>query len=347
MGMKRVICAALVAVCCLGQLTVGAAESRYPDWAKTEMERWEACGKLDPTISAERGGVTRGQFAVLLDGVMPYTEQAENRYADLKGDEPYAAAMLRLAKAGILQGAGGLMRPAAGITRQEVAVLVARAFGIQGVGAPEYRDVADIAPWAANAVRALQEQGIMEGSDNLFDPTREMTYAELVVVLDHALQQVGTITGLEVHARHETGVLAQGQPAQVNDGKFAVLGVSTTVTGYRVEVRGLAPLVGQQADADGAGMPAKAGKWMGIQLKISGLITAGDMQISQQAGTWVATGSNGAFAPAHMGDSLMIYLNGSDENSAAAAEQERTVSLEVRNSYGGDKITVEFHFIPA
>ena len=93
-------------------------------------------GKLreDMELEAE---MTRSDFAITLDSVMNYTFEAENTYSDLTSGAPETGAILRLVVAGILWGDGaGHMFPEQTVTREEAAVMLARAFQLSAGGRP-------------------------------------------------------------------------------------------------------------------------------------------------------------------------------------------------------------------
>ena len=164
------ICAAALALC--ATVTASAETAEIPAWVADAVARWDTCGKLDEAMSLDHT-LTRKELAVVLDSVLPTLEETAGlSYTDLTAGSPENDAMLRLAAAGILQGDGlGRLYPDDTATRQELAVLLCRAFSVESAAGTSYTDAAAIAPWAVDAVGQMQGSGIMGGvGDNAFDP---------------------------------------------------------------------------------------------------------------------------------------------------------------------------------
>lgn len=83
--------------------------------------------------------------------------------------------------------------PAQPVTRQEAAVLLARAFKQTGNAADvqtAFRDSSTVAGWAGSAVAAMNRLGLMKGDDTgAFRPAAPITRQETAVLLYRALQQ--------------------------------------------------------------------------------------------------------------------------------------------------------------
>ena len=75
--------------------------------------------------------------------------------------------------------------PNSPITRQEMAVMCARAFDFKASGNVEFADSADIADWAKDSVSALVSESIINGfeEDNTFRPLNNTSRAQAAVVL--------------------------------------------------------------------------------------------------------------------------------------------------------------------
>ncbi|WP_155590758.1 InlB B-repeat-containing protein [Lysinibacillus cavernae] len=104
-------------------------------------------------------------------------------FSDVEGH--WAKAMMEeLATLGIIQGyEDGTFRPNTPISRMHVAVLLTRAFSLKIVReADDFSDVASTHPYY-EAIQALQQAGIVDGSNGAFRPTENMTRAQLAKVL--------------------------------------------------------------------------------------------------------------------------------------------------------------------
>jgi hypothetical protein len=83
----------------------------------------------------------------------------------------------------------GTFRPDRPVTREQLAALLVRAFGLTAdESEPRFADAAAIADWAKPYAAAVQAIGLMGGyEDGAFRPDRPVTRAELSVVLSRAL----------------------------------------------------------------------------------------------------------------------------------------------------------------
>lgn len=132
------------------------------------------------------GPLTRAQAAkmVVVDaqllpqaGSTPFTDvQAGDWFA------PYVAAGYQ---AGILQGMTATsFGPGASVTREQFAVMLARALKLKGTAALTFADAASIAPWALPAVEATVAAGYFQGMPgNLFEPEATLTRAQAAQVM--------------------------------------------------------------------------------------------------------------------------------------------------------------------
>lgn len=192
--MGRRVLSTLTAAVMLLSVTTGGALAAFEDvpaahWAAAAIGRWQDCGVMRGDGHGFRPGdnVTRGEAAVVLDRLAGPELQAENVYSDLPDGAYYTAPMLRLSAAGLMQGDGAGMRPGDTVTRQELAVLLARLFALEGAGQPEYADGGSIAPWARDAVAAVSARGWFQGNRGNFRPNDPLTRAELAQVLDRCV----------------------------------------------------------------------------------------------------------------------------------------------------------------
>lgn len=219
--MKRIrLAAALLAVF----MTVAsqAAAVRYSDVPDTDKEyvaisRWsdEKIMLGDDGLFRPDDGVTRGEMAVILDRFMVYRTKSENTFQDL-GDAYYTDAVLKLDAAGIIEGSDGYCRPLDMVSRQEAAVMLCRALGIQNGQAPAFEDQGSIAPWAESAVAAVTSLGYFEAENNAFEPSRAITRAELAGALNRAVSAWYTQRGTYSH-NEASNVIVAGQNVTLKD----------------------------------------------------------------------------------------------------------------------------------
>jgi len=153
--------------------------------------------------------VTRAEFAVTLVRALGLPERgAKPAFSDVPADAWYAGAVASAAEFGLVSGdAAGRFRPSGAISREEAAVLIARAMSLTGLGQgkegpalPEtetlakYRDSADVSGWARRAVAAAVSEGLLRGDrSSALSPQGTVTRAETAAIVRRLLQRSGLI----------------------------------------------------------------------------------------------------------------------------------------------------------
>lgn len=192
--MKRLIAsiASIALLCSLSIFPVAATKDTgiYADvkghWGQAAMETWSERGVLRGSGGFCRpdDAITRGELAVLLQRVVGYQNASGHSFSDLT-DTWYTEAICALSAAGVMKGNAGLVRPTDTVSRQEAAVLFARAFQLADGTTPlSYSDADEIAPWALGAVSALTQAGYMQGDQGKFEAESPIIRAAVITVLD-------------------------------------------------------------------------------------------------------------------------------------------------------------------
>lgn len=150
---------------------------------------------------APKREVTRAEMAALLaklEGIDTAGYKGSS-FTDVAASAWHAPYIQWAMEAGIVSGSGGKYRPADTITREELAVMIYRYAAYAGLELPaagaqyaSFADSSQISGWAADAVRALQQAGIISGtSGNRFNPqgtaTREEAAKMIAVLLQYSL----------------------------------------------------------------------------------------------------------------------------------------------------------------
>ena len=204
--------------------TVGAnaAEPIYRDtnghWAAETIEGFSRLGLIEGYNGQffPNNKITRGEMAVILNRLMSYQTAAANSFSDL-GDAFYTDAVLKANAAGVMLGSNGTVRPTAPITRQEAAVLLCRALGLEGSGSvTQFSDRGQIAAWASDAVGLMAAKGLIQGANGLFRPTEAITRAETVAILDRALGKLVS-EGESATGKVDGTVVVRGACAKLSD----------------------------------------------------------------------------------------------------------------------------------
>ncbi|GBF75743.1 hypothetical protein PA598K_04171 [Paenibacillus sp. 598K] len=161
-------------------------------WAQHAVLRVAELGIFTGKPSGEgvvfdpKGTATRAEFTKILvtlaQSDSDTATEVTSEFNDVSATAWYAGYVSVAKNQGWITGfADGAFQPSAAITRQDAAVLIARAFGLKASdAAPSFRDVQ--AAYAVAAVRALAEAGIMEGYNGSFRPQDVITREELAVV---------------------------------------------------------------------------------------------------------------------------------------------------------------------
>ena len=221
---RKILSLILVFAMTVSLFTVGAsaAEPIYRDtnghWAAETIEGFSRLGLIEGYNGQffPNKNITRGEMAVILDRLMDYQTAAKNSFSDL-GEAFYTDAVLKANAAGVMLGSNGTVRPTDPITRQEAAVLLCRALGLEGGGSvAQFSDRWQIASWAADAVGVMAAKKLLQGANGLFRPTEAITRAETVTILDRALGKLVS-AGESASGRVDGDVVIRGAGAKLSD----------------------------------------------------------------------------------------------------------------------------------
>ena len=149
-------------------------------------------GTSDTTFSPGTG-MTRGMFVTALGrlaGINPDSYKT-GKFTDVKADAYYAPYVNWAAQTGIVEGVTAItFAPDTNINREQMAVIMVNYAKKLGYDLPRtlkavtFADNANISSWAKDAVRAMQQAGILAGKNgNKFDPKGTATRAEVATVL--------------------------------------------------------------------------------------------------------------------------------------------------------------------
>ncbi|GAA3405143.1 S-layer homology domain-containing protein [Paenibacillus hodogayensis] len=164
-------------------------------WAERSMQAWLQQGYIqgyeDGSLRPNEA-IKRGELLALINRLYDWKDAAAISYADLPDSHWAYADVAKAVKAGYVQGyEDNSIRVEANVTRQELAVIVARLLKLGSEesdrGATQFRDSATIADWSRKAVGTLAEHGIADGyEDGTFKPAGLVTRAEAIVMLERS-----------------------------------------------------------------------------------------------------------------------------------------------------------------
>ncbi|MHA6480726.1 S-layer homology domain-containing protein [Paenibacillus sp. strain BS8-2] len=190
----------LVDVAGPGVYAVVTYDKQFDDMAEghwaNRIVKWLAARHVVTGVSktdfAPDRSVTRAEFAVMAARALGLEPNIGQTFDDVESDAWYAGYIGSLYAAGIVSGdTTGAFRPNDLITREEMAVLLARAIGLTARtgDATLFRDDAAISSWAADAVYALRQAGYLSGyPDGTLLPQNEATRAEAAQLLQWLLR---------------------------------------------------------------------------------------------------------------------------------------------------------------
>ncbi|CAM4364585.1 hypothetical protein FHS16_002791 [Paenibacillus endophyticus] len=185
-----------------------AADAPFKDlhtakWAEEAIEALASRGAINDVASerfAPSGVVTRAAFITMLMNALELSDNdAVSQLHDVKQGTWHYGAIAAAEQLGIVTGrSNGTFGVNEGITRQEMAVLIARAADIFGIvpgggfaEAGVFTDESSIAAYAVNAVLDIQKAGLINGlGDGRFAPMDTASRAQAAVII-YRLYRIG------------------------------------------------------------------------------------------------------------------------------------------------------------
>lgn len=170
------------------EVNKGFADVPESFWGYKEISEMSKKGILNGVGNGnfEPGrNVTRAEFLCgIIKTLNIKIEEYNNEFSDVEADSwfaPYAASAV---KNGIAMGYNGEFNPDNFITREEAAVIIARACGLIKTDEMTFSDSGSISDWAVDSVKCVYKAGIIMGKDNnVFAPADFATRAEMAVML--------------------------------------------------------------------------------------------------------------------------------------------------------------------
>lgn len=149
--------------------TFGDLNSHWARHAIEVMAARNIATGTDEGLFAPNQILTRAEFAGMLDRLLNLKMEETAVFTDVPEDAWYAVGVNAAAAAGIIGGAGGAFRPLDSLSRQEMAVMIMRAYHLSNAGAavtgatPAFQDAGRMGAWAQQAVNEAAALGLIEG----------------------------------------------------------------------------------------------------------------------------------------------------------------------------------------
>ncbi|MCM3626896.1 S-layer homology domain-containing protein [Paenibacillus glycanilyticus] len=175
-------------------------------WA--QQDAWQAAAKL--IVTSDAGGkfdgareLNRAEVTSLIVralGILPDRSAAGTAFKDVAAESAYAADIAAAKEAGLINGRGsGLFHPTASVTREEAAVILAKALAYAGISARtdsnalnRFTDRNKVSGYAVSSVALLVERGIMNGvSASRLAPQATVTKEQATVLIMKTLRSAG------------------------------------------------------------------------------------------------------------------------------------------------------------
>ncbi|TKJ89838.1 hypothetical protein PaeCFBP13512_14555 [Paenibacillus sp. CFBP13512] len=168
-------------------------ENTISAWASDSVHRAYDAGLMlgvsDQELRfAPKQQLTRAQFAALVVRLTGATESSNTlsngtAFKDVSSNQWYYNAIMTAKSKGIITGINATsFQPNQPVSRQDMAVMLTRAFALKGTSNTSFADQAKIGSYARPAVSAVVSNGIMVGANNTFDPQAKVTREMAAVV---------------------------------------------------------------------------------------------------------------------------------------------------------------------
>lgn len=146
------------------------------------------------TQFAPKTDITRGMLVTILYRVEGEPVAPANPFKDVASGSYYEAAIAWAETRGIVNGfGGGLFRPNAPITREQLVAILYRYAAYKGLqttasaSLSAFADAASVSGWAVDVVRWAVGSGLMNGKNGRIDPAGLTTRAEAAALLHRCL----------------------------------------------------------------------------------------------------------------------------------------------------------------
>ena len=190
---KRVLAALMAASIAIPTPVLAASPADFSDfpnnWATNALSYAVSNGLLSGDSGKIRANDTlkRAEMAAILNRLAGAVKGASlTGYTDVPATAWYYEDMAKAVQMGTFAGNGGMLRPEAPITRQEVFAVLARFYCLEQSNTDvlqQYADSSQIAPWARDAVAAMVQAGYIHGNEGKLSPLAPITRAEFSQVL--------------------------------------------------------------------------------------------------------------------------------------------------------------------
>lgn len=167
-------------------------------WAEADINAMHnkgiVSGVTETTFEPDRN-ITRAEFATLIVKGLGLQSNVSAGFKDTDPYEWYYNYVNAAAAVGLITGYDGYFRPNDNITREEMAVIIAKAYAFNGNrpqtgGMIKFSDAGEVSDWAYDSVDQAAAAGLISGkTESTFQPKDNATRAECASLLKRLLDQ--------------------------------------------------------------------------------------------------------------------------------------------------------------
>jgi hypothetical protein len=174
----------------------------FKHWAYSEIDDFLSADIIDGTVVYEddypivtvnpEGNITRAQFTKMIVNALDLElKGTAQTFSDVKTTDWYAPFVAIANSHGIIKGVNGKFNPKNNITREQMALMIYRAFDETITFKTTGKTFTDVKPGteAADAITKAAANEIVKGYENLFKPRNLATRAQGIIMIHRALHQ--------------------------------------------------------------------------------------------------------------------------------------------------------------
>lgn len=138
--------------------------------------------------------VTRAELVKMICEALKVADaETAESFADVSDSDWFAAYVKKAAAAGIVKGDGGAFNPNGGVTREDAALIIFRALGLEVNGEITFTDKDAVSDYAKDAIASMVNAGLISGmGDGTFAPKTTLTRAQAAQLIFNAITKGGS-----------------------------------------------------------------------------------------------------------------------------------------------------------
>ncbi|MFC4597722.1 S-layer homology domain-containing protein [Cohnella hongkongensis] len=173
------------------ELSTYSDQAQVSEWARYELANILTHGYMEGVkdkVLAPKQPLTRAQYAIMLLRLLnePADQAAGGTFSDVPAGSWYSGALAKAARLGLTDRTSGRFEPDRAITREEAAVMTARAGRLATYGTAErmaFSDVAGLPEASRHAIQAVFEHEVMTGNAGQFHPKQTLVREQAAAIL--------------------------------------------------------------------------------------------------------------------------------------------------------------------